>query len=81
MMIAVGLMSGTSADGVDVAVCDITGGPDNLKVKLLHGETYAYEAAMRQRILRCCDPSRAASMRSPACILTWRKCLPNARLA
>ena len=59
MMIAVGLMSGTSADGVDVAVCDITGGPDNLKVKLLHGETYAYEAAMRQRILRCCDPNQS----------------------
>ena len=59
MMKAVGLMSGTSADGVDVAVCDITGGPGNLKAKLLRGETYAYEAPMRQRILRCCDPNQS----------------------
>lgn len=58
-MLAVGLMSGTSADGVDAAVCDIAGGPGSLKVRLLHGRTYAYDAAMRQKILRCCDPSQA----------------------
>ena len=57
-MIAVGLMSGTSADGVDVAICDIAGRPGNMQARLLHGKTYAYEAAMRQRILRCCDPNQ-----------------------
>ncbi len=58
-MIVVGLMSGTSADGVDVAVCEISGEPHNLKAQVLHGETYAYEAAMRQRILRSCDPNQS----------------------
>ena len=56
-MLILGLMSGTSADGVDVAICDIRGEPADLSVTLLHGETWEYEPAMRQRILACCDPT------------------------
>ncbi len=55
-MIVVGLMSGTSADGVDVAICDIRGAPGQLTAELLHGATYEYEPAMRRSILQCCDP-------------------------
>ncbi len=51
-----GLMSGTSADGVDVALCDIRGQPGGLTVDLLAGQTYEYSPAMRRRILSCCDP-------------------------
>lgn len=58
-MIVIGLMSGTSADGVDVAICDIRGRPDDITVDLLHGETFEYAAEMRQRILVCCDPSES----------------------
>ena len=56
-MLIVGLMSGTSADGVDVAICDIRGAPGDLTVELLHGATYEYDPSMRQRILTCCDPT------------------------
>ena len=56
-MIVIGLMSGTSADGVDVAICDIRGQPGDMQVELVHGVTFAYERAMRQRILDCCDPA------------------------
>ena len=56
-MIIIGLMSGTSADGVDVAICDIEGDPGQLCARLIRGETFAYSPRMRQRILDCCDLS------------------------
>ena len=57
-MIILGLMSGTSADGVDVAICDIRGAPSELSADLIHGATTKYDPAMRQRILKSCDPAR-----------------------
>ncbi|MEJ2702802.1 MAG: anhydro-N-acetylmuramic acid kinase [Sedimentisphaerales bacterium] len=51
----VGLMSGTSADGVDAAVVDIGG----RKVQLLAFETFPYPAALRRRILSLCRPESA----------------------
>jgi anhydro-N-acetylmuramic acid kinase len=38
----IGLISGTSVDGIDAVLVKITGLTDNLKVKLLAGETYTY---------------------------------------
>ncbi len=55
-MIILGLMSGTSADGVDVAICDIKGAPGKLSAELLLGATSPYDPDMRRRILHCCDP-------------------------
>ena len=55
-MIIAGLMSGTSADGVDVAICDIRGRPGDMQVQLVSSAAYPYERAMRERILACCDP-------------------------
>jgi len=55
-MIVIGLMSGTSADGVDVAICDICGRPGDIRVELLSGATFVYEREMRERILASCDP-------------------------
>ncbi len=50
-----GLMSGTSADGVDAAIVDICGG----KVDLLAFETFPYSSAMRKSILALCRPETA----------------------
>ncbi|WP_263381620.1 anhydro-N-acetylmuramic acid kinase [Granulicella arctica] len=52
-MIIAGVMSGTSADGVDVAVCRITAGPDaaSPRVKLLRYSSFAYPKAVRAAVL------------------------------
>jgi anhydro-N-acetylmuramic acid kinase len=55
MMRIVGLMSGTSADGVDAAVIEIDMG----KVRLLVFDTFAYPAALRRQILNLCRPESA----------------------
>lgn len=54
-MRVVGLMSGTSADGVDAAVVEI----DRGKVRLLAFEMFAYPATLRKRILSLCRPESA----------------------
>jgi anhydro-N-acetylmuramic acid kinase len=50
-----GLMSGTSVDGVDVAIVDITG----QKVRLLAFDIFPYPPALRREILRLCRPESA----------------------
>ncbi|MCP4610766.1 MAG: anhydro-N-acetylmuramic acid kinase [Planctomycetes bacterium] len=47
-----GLMSGTSVDGVDVAIVDIT----KQKVELLAFDVFPYPNALRREILRLCSP-------------------------
>lgn len=47
-----GVMSGTSVDGIDVAVVEIHGVPPSLSVKLLHFETVPFEPGVRQAIFR-----------------------------
>jgi anhydro-N-acetylmuramic acid kinase len=55
-MYVVGLMSGTSADGLDAALCEIHGAPPNLSVRLVAGHSLAYDPALRAQILRACAP-------------------------
>ncbi|AFZ56030.1 anhydro-N-acetylmuramic acid kinase [Anabaena cylindrica] len=50
----IGLISGTSVDGIDAALVEIVGTDFDLKVELLAGETYAYPAELRDRILAIC---------------------------
>ena len=54
-MIVIGLMSGTSVDGIDAALVELTGTERDLKVKLLAGETFAYPTALRREILAVCE--------------------------
>jgi anhydro-N-acetylmuramic acid kinase len=50
----IGLMSGTSVDGIDAALVEITGTDTDLRVQLLNGETIAYPIALREQILAVC---------------------------
>ena len=53
-MIVIGLMSGTSVDGIDAALVEINGLEQDLEVKLLQGETFAYPQDLRNQILAIC---------------------------
>ena len=50
--ILIGAMSGTSADGVDVALVEITGRGLAMTAQLLHHHARAYDAALRRSIFR-----------------------------
>lgn len=54
----IGLISGTSVDGIDAAMVDITGGESDLQVDWISGTTYPYPEPLRQKILAVCagDP-------------------------
>ncbi|MEP0870860.1 anhydro-N-acetylmuramic acid kinase [Trichocoleus desertorum AS-A10] len=50
-MHVIGLMSGTSVDGIDAALVEISGLETDLQVKLLAGATYPYPETLRSQIL------------------------------
>jgi len=54
MAFVIGLISGTSVDGIDAALVNITGRDEDLKVELLAGATYPYAAELRSQILAVC---------------------------
>lgn len=53
----IGLMSGTSVDGIDAALVEISGSDLDLKIKLLAGATYGYPTELREKILAVCAGS------------------------
>ncbi len=46
----IGLMSGTSVDGLDIALCNISGAGHNTVVELIHFETIAYNSNFKAEI-------------------------------
>src|SRR5690349_21705703 len=58
-MIVAGVMSGTSADGIDVALVRISGQSRGLRLKLLSHQHFAYPARVREAVLTAMD-ARAA---------------------
>jgi len=54
-MLVLGMMSGTSADGIDVALARISGAPPNLDAKLLGHSSAKFPLALRREILRIAE--------------------------
>jgi anhydro-N-acetylmuramic acid kinase len=54
-MLVLGMMSGTSADGIDVALARISDAPPYLKAKLLADTSVQFPAALRKEILRVAE--------------------------
>jgi anhydro-N-acetylmuramic acid kinase len=54
-MLVIGLMSGTSADGIDVALARVTGAPPKLKSEMLAHATMRMNKAVRAEILRVAE--------------------------
>lgn len=54
-MRVIGLISGTSVDGIDAAIADIEGTTaTDLRVTVLGGTTVAYDPTLRERVLAAC---------------------------
>ena len=51
----IGLISGTSVDGIDAALVNVTGTQTNLTVQLLASSTYPYPKNLRSQILGVCS--------------------------
>lgn len=54
-MLVLGLMSGTSADGIDAALAHISGAPPHLHAKLLSHASFKFPPALRKEILRVAE--------------------------
>ncbi len=54
-MLVLGMMSGTSADGIDVSLARISGVPPNLNAKLLAHTSSTFPSALREEILRVAE--------------------------
>jgi len=60
-MLVLGLMSGTSVDGIDVSLVRISGAPPNLQIKLLNHTSVAFPATVREEILRIAEQTPVTS--------------------
>jgi anhydro-N-acetylmuramic acid kinase len=69
-MIVAGIMSGTSADGIDVAVVRIAPGKARPKLTLLAHEGYAFPASLRRAVLAAMNA--ASTSTAELARLNWR---------
>ncbi|RKU12999.1 anhydro-N-acetylmuramic acid kinase [Candidatus Poribacteria bacterium] len=54
--LVIGLMSGTSVDGIDAAIVEVTGHNLKTKVDLIAFETFPFPTGVPERILALCQP-------------------------
>lgn len=66
----IGLMSGTSLDGLDIALCEICGSGENTEVKLRKFRTKAYNHKSRKR-LKAITSVPSASMEEVCLLHSW----------
>ncbi len=52
----IGLISGTSADAIDAALCEIEGAPPHLRARIVAARTHPYPPGFQARILRQIRP-------------------------
>jgi anhydro-N-acetylmuramic acid kinase len=73
-MVVAGVMSGTSADGVDVAVCRVSQGTDGSpRVKVLAHRSFAYEKKLRAAVLAAAGSVEQATLSAAEMArLSWR---------
>jgi len=69
-MIVAGVMSGTSADGVDVAICRIAPGKAAPSMKVLGHRAFAYEKKLRTAVLAAMDAKQTST--AELARLSWR---------
>ena len=55
-MIVLGMMSGTSADGIDAAIVELTGQPPSLSWKLIKHIHAPFSEAIQAEIFACFNP-------------------------
>lgn len=56
----IGLMSGTSADGIDAALVQITGAPPSLDLRVIAHATYPHDPALRADLFACFRPETSS---------------------
>lgn len=60
-MLAVGLMSGTSLDGIDAVLCEIEGNAENTKIREIVFETYPIHEDIKAKIKKCCSDEQVTT--------------------
>ena len=80
-MLVLGIMSGTSADGIDVALARISGAPPRLAAQLLGHTRVDYPAALRKEILRVAEGGRVTAGQLSQLHSRLGECFAEAALA
>ena len=61
-MLAVGLMSGTSLDGIDAVLCEIEGHGNDTHIKQLAFINEPMDGELKEKIGRCCKDEATTSL-------------------
>jgi anhydro-N-acetylmuramic acid kinase len=69
-LLVAGVMSGTSADGIDVALCRIGGNPSRPSIELIRHRAFPYSAALRRAVLAAMNAQTTSA--AELARLNWR---------